>query len=138
MRLDAIELAAEGTEGLGKTAGRDDERRLASGPALLDAADDPVDRLRLTEHDTGANAVLGPAPNHARWHDELRRRQLRRAPVEGIQRRLHARRDDAADEDGATWSAGEGWGGTHVRRDGIAAVQARRGKTPDQTIRSGG
>src|SRR4051812_3277680 len=138
MRLDAIELAAEGTEGLGKTAGRDDERRLASGPALLDAADDPVDRLRLTEHDTGANAVLGPAPNHARWHDELRRRQLRRAPDEGIERRLHARRDDAADEDAITRYAVERRGGAHVHDNGITAVEARRGERVDQSIGTDG
>ena len=50
-------------------------------PLGLDAAHDPVDRVRGAEHHAGANALLRARPDHARRRDELRRRQLRRPRV---------------------------------------------------------
>src|ERR1043166_4818638 len=80
MRLHPVELGAEIAKCLGKPAGRDDHRRFAPWPLLLYSTHDPVDRLGLAEHDAGADAVFGAAPDDMRWDDELRGRQLRCAP----------------------------------------------------------
>src|SRR5690242_20196256 len=114
MRLDAIELAAEGSECFGEAACRDDERLFATRPALFDATDNAIDRLRLTEHDPSADAVFGASADHTRRDDELRRGQLRGASDERIERGLHARCDHAADEDAVARYAVEGGSSAHV------------------------
>src|SRR6478672_11048486 len=120
MRLHAVEFAAQSAESLGEATGRNNDGLLLPGPALFDSPHDPVDRLRLAEHHSGTNAVLRATANDIWRHDELGRRQLRRATDERLTRRLNARRNDAANENSVARYAVERGGGPHVDDDGVA------------------
>src|SRR5436190_12682422 len=138
MRLDAIEFLAQRPECLGESTRRNDDGLLLPRPTLLDSPHDPVDRLRLAEHHSGADAVLGAPANDARRDHELRRRQLRRATHERLESRLDARRDDAANEHAVARYAVERGGGPHVDDDGVALEETARRERVDETISANG
>src|SRR5438105_1082954 len=134
VRFDAIELAAQRAERLGETARRDDDRHLRPRPALLDPPHDAIDRIGLTEHDAGTDAVLRSPADDVRRTREFRCRELRRSPDERLEGCLYAGRDDAADKNAIARYAVEGGGRSHVDDDGVAFEEAARGEGVDESI----